>query len=212
MNRDQVKALAEQLCNPLPGWCKKEKRDALVDSVFMLHEELKRPLTIVEIGVFGGSSFGALVTAAGYISSVVYGIDPWSVERSTEHMIDKANLDWWSKIDHGRMYLDVVDLFASKSSSRVLRMTSAEAAKYIHVVDLIHIDGNHSEEKSVFDVQTWIPKVTIGGFVWMDDIDWHEAGVCTTLAACKLLEAHCELLQTIKIPGINACGLFRKVR
>lgn len=212
MNPDQAKGLADGLCSTLPGWCKPEKRHALIDSVFALREELNRPLTIVEIGVFGGSSYGALVLAAEHTGSIAYGIDPWSIEKSTEYMIEQANHDWWASIDHGKMYIDVVHLFSSKPNARVLRMTSAEAASYIHNVDLIHIDGNHSEEKSTFDVQTWLPKVPLGGFVWMDDIDWHEAGVCTTAAACRLLEARCDLLQTIKIPGVNACGLFRKVR
>jgi hypothetical protein len=50
-------------------------------------------------------------------------------------------------------------------------------------IDILHIDGNHSEEKSVRDVLLWSSSVSPLGAVVMDDTDWQ-----TTQKAVKLLD------------------------
>ena len=39
-------------------------------------------------------------------------------------------------------------------------------------IDVLHQDGNHSEESSSREVELWLSKMKPGGIWIMDDIDW----------------------------------------
>ena len=61
----------------------------------------------------------------------------------------------------------------------------------IYNIDMLHIDGNHSEKTSFYDVTKWAPQVTSGGFIIFDDINWCENGTLTTGRAVQWLDEHC---------------------
>ena len=67
-------------------------------------------------------------------------------------------------------------------------------------IDILHIDGNHSELASVRDVTTWLPRVKSGGYIWFDDTNW-----ATTQRAIALLYVSCEVVK-----DVGDCRLFRK--
>ena len=73
-----------------------------------------------------------------------------------------------------------------------MRRTSEQTYSYFadESIDFLHIDGNHSEESSVFDVTYWLPKVKKGGVICFDDAWWE-----STQKAIKLLLQDCDLME-----------------
>src|SRR5438128_3738921 len=88
--------------------------------------------------------------------------------------MDSANKEWWSSIDH-LLILEGLQTkimqFALVDQILLIKSTS-ENAPLIYNIDIVHIDGNHSEEASMLDVQKWVPLVRQGGFIIFDDINW----------------------------------------
>lgn len=190
-----IKKLAFQSMDQLEGWCSKLKAGILVDLVLML-----KPETVVEIGVFGGKSLVPMAVACKAIQKgTVYGIDPWSTECSCEGM-DGVNYDWWGSIDHEAIYQHLsqkVVQFGLSEQTFLIRSTS-ENAPYLGTIDILHIDGNHSEQTAVFDVCKWVPHVRTGGVVIMDDINWAGPKI-----AAQILEETCVKLATFNDSGSN---------
>lgn len=164
-----VKKVAFQAMDQLDGWCSKFKASVLMDLVLML-----KPENVVEIGVFGGKSAVPMAIACkANKKGWVIGIDPWSATSSAEGM-DGQNLDWWSSINHENIYQGLatkIKKFGLENHLLLERSTS-EAAAPIQNIDILHIDGNHSEKTAVFDVLKWVPFVRKGGVIIMDDINW----------------------------------------
>ena len=133
---------------------------------------------------------------------IIYGIDPWKASASVVGF-DGVNYDWWSKVDHMMIY----NKFSNKlhdlglmNQVCIIQETSADAPK-IYDIDLIHIDGNHSEDSALFDVQKWIPLVREGGFIIFDDLDW-----ATTRKAVRWLDENCTRITTFH--ETNAWGIW----
>lgn len=159
---------------------------------------------LVEIGVFAGRSLfaGALAMKPG---SVAIGIDPWKREDSVRGFED-ANKEWWGRINHDQIYDECRrDLEKLGLSDRcyLLRCNSREALPLIKrfgPIDVLHIDGNHSEESSCFDVVNYVPLVKANGVIFVDDIDWE-----TTKRAQEFI-----LSMTERLFPVGTCGVFRK--
>lgn len=191
------------------GWCSAEKSRSLAETI--LHGEFRRAL---EIGVFGGSSLLPQAMAFQHLGSgIVYGIDPWTKDAALEEMKEQVHVDWWSKnVD--------LDEIHRHCLGHVLRLGLEPHCMLIrdkaeHVVDLfedgsidlLHIDGNHSEALSYKDAVLYLPKVKIGGVIYFDDVDWREEGAVTTHKAMEHLLAHgCE-----KIGALADCAILKKV-
>lgn len=191
----------EKLTRPagLDGWCSLEKAKAMVELVLEY-----RPLVSVEIGVFGGRSLIAQALACKSIQhGHVHGIDPWTAGDALNGVQEKENIDWWGKLDYQKIYrncLVAVLEYDVSDYCTVLRMTSDRAHAAFDYIDVLHIDGNHSEAASTLDVCLYLPKVRSGGYIWFDDVDWP-----TTKNAIRLVEERCE-----KISEVGTCSLYRK--
>lgn len=189
----------QELVGTLPGWCSPEKARAMAELVIE-----QKPAVSVEIGVFGGRSLIALALAHEHIKhGHVFGIDPWTKEAALESVQEKENLDWWSAQHYDLIYencLKAMLEFVSVERWTIFRTTSENACPIFQYIDVLHIDGNHSEEKSVLDVFLYLPKVKSGGFVWFDDVDW-----TTTRRAVSMVEERCD-----KISDVGTCRLYRK--
>lgn len=183
----------------MEGWCTPEKAVALSNCILE-----NKPNTIVEIGVFGGRSLMAMAFTCQFLNNgKVYGIDPWTADAALRDVQEKENLDWWSKVDYEYMYKKcLVQIIEHDASSvcNLYRTTSDKAVFMFDKVNMVHIDGNHSESQSTQDVFMWMPKVPPGGYIWFDDIDWY-----STKNAVRLLEERCE-----RFPDIGNCGIFKK--
>lgn len=185
----------------LLGWCTPEKAAAMMELVVET-----RPALCVEIGVFGGRSLAATAMALrDNRSGVVYGIDPFSTTAALEGEKDQANLDWWGRQDLGAVHESCCHFLTTFWLWRHVRLLHAAAHDVAGMftdgsIDILHIDGNHSELASCRDVELYMPKVRPGGHVWFDDTDWK-----STTAAQEILGGMCA---TIK--DVGNCRLYRK--
>lgn len=178
----------------LPGWCWPAKSRRLADLVADRHAR-----TVVEIGVFGGRSLLALGVGARRVAATVTGVDPYVQSASLEGANAPENDEWWKdrsaggSVDYEAVFKAAREAAALVSGVRVVRAKSLDlVATYgAGTVDVIHIDGNHSEETSCADVHAWLPKMSLGGIIVMDDIRWET----TAKAQRMLVEAGCSLLE-----------------
>jgi hypothetical protein len=193
--------IAEYVSKVLPrmeGWCTAEKASKL-------SEYAESARLFVEIGVFGGRSLFAGALAQKRSNSLAIGIDPWSKIASVSGFTD-TNADWWGKLDHDDIYrkchAKLVDLNLG-ASTHLLRCSSAEAlllVKQLEPIQLLHIDGNHSEASALFDVENYVPLVETGSIVAFDDLDWQ-----TTKRAQERLADFCD-----PIDMVGSCGFYRR--
>lgn len=173
----------------LHGWCSQQKADFLIDLVLQT-----KPKKIVEIGVWGGKSLIPMAYALRTNNGgVIYGIDPWDNDASLQYVTNEGNKAFWRFADHGAVYRDLVHRIETSdlvSQVELIPLTSEDAPE-IPEIDILHIDGNHSEETSFFDVQKWAPLVKKGGFIIFDDMTWFENGRYTTEKAVHWLDENC---------------------
>ena len=190
---DDLARRIEDLRPSIPGWCSPEKAAALAGAVLVLQAR-----TVVEIGVFGGSSLIPIAMALQHQGSgCVFGIDPWDTSSALEEMVDPANLEWWRGVDLESIRKGcelLLERHALNFFARLVQGRSEDVVgRFVGAsVDLLHIDGNHSEAKSVRDVELYLPKVRAGGLVFFDDVQWVEGGRHTTARAVELLKEACE--------------------
>jgi len=195
-----IKQDAYQIMGQLEGWCSLEKAAILIDLIMMTDA-----MRVVEIGVFGGKSLlpmALVMKHKGY--GRCYGIDPWSAEESLVGMEDQ-NADWWGSLDHEQIYqglLMKIKQFGLSHEIRLIRETSANASE-ITDIDILHIDGNHSEVTSMIDVTKWVPLVRKGGFIIFDDMNW-----ATQKRAVEWLDEHCTKIAEFE--GDNIWGIWVK--
>jgi predicted O-methyltransferase YrrM len=185
----EIKLKALHLMDQMNGWCSAQKGTVLVDLVLK-----SRPKTIVEIGVFGGKSVIPMAYALKVLNQgTIYGIDPWSSFESTQWVTNEQNRHYWSTIDHEAVLqglIQKIDQFDLKDQIVLIRNSSADAP-IIENIDILHIDGNHSEETSYLDVTKWVPLVKSGGWIIFDDMTWYENGKFTTSKATEWLDTNC---------------------
>lgn len=170
----------------LEGWCSKEKASVLIDLILAV-----KPSVVVEIGVFGGKSLVPMALALRHTGQgVVYGVDPWMAEKSADGLEGK-DLEWWSSLDHDFILHSLLQEIARQGLHKEVHLirTTSEDCPPIPNIDILHIDGNHSEKASVLDVNKWVPLVKDGGLIIFDDLDWD-----TTHAATTWLDQHCHRL------------------
>ena len=196
----------------LEGWCSHRKAESIIYDVI-----LKKPKRCVEIGVFAGRSLFAIGFALRDISAggTVIGVDPWKADASAQGMSpvseeDQANLKWWTDLDYVPIKNKCVNLITEYGLNGQIQI-ACSTSKELHygyqygceakpVVDWIHIDGNHTEEVSVQDVENWMPLVIPGSSVWFDDMDWD-----STKKAQQALLKFCTPTKMV-----GTCGVFQR--
>lgn len=184
-----VKQQAFAYMDQLDGWCSKQKASFLIDLILR-----SRPGIIVEIGVWGGKSLVPMACALrANGAGTVYGIDPWSNTASIEEVQNEDNKAFWGTVDHEAVMRSLINkiLYFQLQDQIVLMQRTSEEAPPINNIDILHIDGNHSEKTSYFDVQKWVPLVKSGGWIIFDDMTWSENGSGTTARAVEWLDANC---------------------
>jgi len=179
----QAKLVSFIYMDQLEGWCTKNKAGIMIDLVFML-----RPKTIVEIGVWGGKSLIPMAYALQLLGNgKVYGIDPWDALESIQGM-EGVNYDWWSKVDHQMILYGLVEKISKFRLNEQIHLVKATSknAQPIPNIDMLHIDGNHSENAAMIDVNKWVPLVRKGGIIVFDDVTW-----TTNEKAVEWLDENC---------------------
>lgn len=189
------------------GWCTHQKASILLD-IMLAH----KPRKVVEIGVWGGKS---LIPMAYYQKRVdrggiVIGIDPWTAEASVEGVMHEGSKAFWTVVDYERILhklINYIQRFGLEDQVELIRATSLEAP-LIEDIDMLHIDGNHSDVTSYIDVTKWVPQVRRGGWIIFDDINWSENGKNTTQRAVDYLNEHCHKIA--EITDICTWGIWYK--
>jgi len=183
-----------QIMKELEGWCSTEKASILMDIILGT-----KPKIILEIGVFGGKSLIPMAFAAKFNKTgKVYGIDPWTKEASSDGLTDD-HLKWWSTINHDKILKGLnskIKQFGLEPEIELIRSTS-EDCQFISNINILHIDGNHSEKASYLDVTKWVPLVESGGIIIFDDLNWS-----STMLAVEWLNANCIKLAEFKSDNI----------
>jgi predicted O-methyltransferase YrrM len=149
----------------------------------------------VEIGVWGGKSLIPMACALKALGSegTVFGIDPWDNLASIEETMEEANRDFWNYASHDIIFRSLVAKINQFELNKeiILIKNTSEDAPIIPSIDVLHIDGNHSQKKSYLDVTKWVPLMNSGGWIIFDDMTWCEKGVYTTARAVEWLDQHC---------------------
>lgn len=182
------------------GWCPVDKALVLASLVVAL-----RPKCIVEIGVWGGRSLLPMAMAAEAINcgTTVAAIDPWDPKASTEGYEGK-NAEWWSTRDHNAVYESfVTHVMQLGLAGRVtIFRARSDDLEPPPEIDLLHIDGQHSDQ-AIRDAERFGSRVVPGGFCVTDDDDWSGGGPKAALS--KL-----EQLGFVRICGLGTGSLFRR--
>jgi len=207
---EKIIEIIEKTLPQMHGWCSLEKAKKFIDLI-----EKQKPEVCVEIGVFGGAS---LIPQAMALKEnkkgKVHGIDPWTSDCALEEMVNKDHKDWWSKLDLESVYkscIQKIEQFELQSYCRIIRDKSENVYDTFPngSIDILHIDGNHSEALSYKDAVLYLPKVKKNGYIMFDDIWWTEQDnyVTTRKAIVHLLEK-CDKVELIN----NDCMLLQRVK
>lgn len=198
----------------IPGWCSKEKSEKLMD---LIHEV--KPEVCVEIGVFGGSSVYPMARTLKYFDyGTLYAIDPWeTIDCLDGYDEEDPNYTWWNEMDLEKVYKDFARMllrYNLDTHCNVLKMTAENAITHFEdeSIDILHIDGNHTEENNMKDLMLYFPKLKKGGYLWFDDVGWTDVhGNCCTDKAIDFLSENCIFIEERSVIDKNgSCYLFRK--
>ena len=203
----EIELLKQEVLSRLPyiyGWCSQEKALSFIDLALT-----EKPQVWVEIGVFGGSSVFPVASVFKFLDSgKVIAIDPWDKIECIKYydpIKDSVDLNWWGNLNLNQIYSSFLNLLKYNQLEpfcEVVRATSEKAATLIETIDVLYIDGNHSEIASMQDVELYLPKVRSQGFIWMNDSTWEPRQ-----RAVEMLAEQCDV---IKMIDNGNCILFRK--
>lgn len=127
------------------------------------------PHRIAEIGVFKGHTSERLRYF--WPHAELYLVDPWVVQPRFGGWCYRGNP---KQADWDAMYGGVAAMFKGDERVRVLRMTSAEAAKQVDNLDLVFIDAIHTKQGVLDDISLWLPKLNRPGII--SGHDYNESG------------------------------------
>lgn len=191
MNPQLKQRIHAFLADPhVQGWCTPEKAEYI--AILTLDAA---PKQIVEIGVFGGKSLVPFAMAAQSIGGHVTGIDPWSKEAALEGDIGAENAAWWGSLNYEEIYegaVGAVSKYGAESNTTILRMKDTVALPLFadESIDILHVDGNHSEAVSQRYINQWGTKLRKGGYLIMDDTDWASQAATVKLIESRYSKVH----------------------
>ena len=183
----------------LEGWTEPDKACEIAELVIS-----NDPKVVVEIGTFGGRSAIAQAFALRQNNSggKIYCIDPWRLEYALEGE-SSDNRKWWSQnINIDEIHTKCMHAIWQHNLDEwlvVIRAASQHVYQLFPEIDMLLIDGNHSEVASFRDVQLYLPRVNPNGYIWLDDTDWvvrdGEKVLASTKKAVELIETQCTLVK-----------------
>lgn len=124
----------------------------------------------VEVGVFKG------INAKKFLDEMniehAWLVDCWGHFEDEPQTIENHGIDndpmFWE-----RTYQGVVDTFQNYSNVTVIKAWSEEAASQVpNDLDFVYIDADHTYEATLKDINIWLPKIKLGGWLMGDDFMW----------------------------------------
>lgn len=164
------------------------------------------PDVCVEIGVFGGKS---LINTALALkengNGMVYGIDPWRTEVCLEGNAPNEDPEFWHSIDLDAVHYDCMRAIWQHELDDYAVVIRAKSLNAHHLfpdgsIDILYIDGGHSEDAARDDVVCYGPSVRDDGYIWIDDTNYDSLKL-----AISILEKQCTLLK-----DFGHCRLYQK--
>jgi predicted O-methyltransferase YrrM len=153
-DRERAAELARQQANGVEGWLSEAQGRALFDTA----AAATGAGVIVEIGSWKGRSTTWLASGARLAGQRVYAIDPHRGSR--EDPAAETLQEFLENMARNGL-ADVVEPMV---------MTSGEAAARIAgPIELLFIDGDHSDEGARRDAELWLPRLMDGGTVMFHD-------------------------------------------
>lgn len=183
----------------IPGWCSYEKATWLANYV-----DASVINATLELGVYNGKSLFS--TAAGFMSKksgIAWGVDSWALDPCLNG--SPKDIATWEKTNFEGVYNSFIFNFAELRMfpyCNWIRATSREALPFFKNMNfgLLHIDANHSEENSLWDIENYYPLVEKDGIIVLNESDWESVGACK-----KYLEDRC-----IKVVDYGTWAVYRK--
>jgi hypothetical protein len=122
-----------------------------------------RPVLLVELGVDRGESYFAFCQAAAehQTGTRCFGVDTW---RGDQHAGEYDETTFAQVQEHNRAHYE--------SFSTLLRSDFDEALTRFddQSIDVLHLDGLHTEDAVRHDLDSWLPKVRPGGLLLLHDV------------------------------------------
>lgn len=183
----------------LNGWCDERKAQSIANLISSIPEKVRG----VEIGVFAGRSLFA--AAVGCRTNPhgghVLGIDSYDAEENLRGIHGEEHRKFWTQ----SLVDDAKDsVFATREKLGLAGYCKIVVSKSTDVADTVdnglnylHIDGNHSSEGAVLDAWLYLPKMSIGGLVLVDDTkaggknDFFDG----VMHAVSIVERFCDLIE-----------------
>lgn len=197
--------ILSEIIKTTSGWCSLEKAVWLADTVLSI-----KPSLCVEIGVYGGRSLLAMALAVKENGKgQVVGIDSFSFEAQAEWPYQNEHTKWSETVNWEETYRRCRTMIVkyAPACTSLIRATSVQAHEWfpcLDKIDLLHIDGCHSEISSRRDVSLWLPRVISGGTVVLDDTDWP-----SVQEAKSRIVSECEL---IHVGERGSWEAYRKIK
>lgn len=120
--------------------------------------------TFVEVGVLQGDQAAEVFFYLNPEESWL--VDPWSTDFAAGYAGTKQK-EW------DEMHDFVQRRFQSFPGVNILRNTSEEAASLVpDDLDFVYIDGDHSYLGCKLDIESWWPKIKVGGILGGDDLEY----------------------------------------
>jgi predicted O-methyltransferase YrrM len=204
---DQYDLLKQFISDQFPkmgGWCDAEKGFQIGKLVLD-----SKPQKIAEIGVFEGKSTLALAKACKMNGSgTVYAIDSWKKEDCIDDE-NTSNQEWWATLNmdgHYEAFVGHTVRAQVVKNIQFCRMSSWDASRFLPDMDMVHIDANHAEWPSTSDVVNWLPKLKVGGYMIMDDVNWD-----STQTALKFVEKRCKFIEKFELKE-SVFSIYQKLK
>src|SRR6266513_4039963 len=123
-----------------------------------------KPRLLVELGVDRGESYFAFCQAAleNKTGTRGFGIDTW---RGDEHAGGYDETTFAQVSEHNRDNYESFSTLLRSSFDDALTRFEKES------IDVLHLDGLHTETAVRHDVDSWLPKILPGGILLLHDVD-----------------------------------------
>lgn len=123
-----------------------------------------KPGNLVELGVDRGESYFAFCQSAAEnrTGTRCFGVDTW---RGDQHAGGYDDTTFAQVSEHNRANYEAFSTLIRGSFGDALEKFAANS------IDLLHVDGLHTESAVRHDLDSWMPKVRPGGVILLHDVD-----------------------------------------
>lgn len=123
-----------------------------------------KPRVLVELGVDRGESYFAFCQSAAEnkTGTRCFGVDTWCGD---QHAGGYDETTFAQVSAHNRAHYEAFSTLIRASFEDALEKFDTDS------IDLLHVDGLHTESAASHDIDSWMPKVRPGGIILLHDVD-----------------------------------------